>query len=104
MICPFLKDELCSIYNDRPSCCRNMPNSTPGMFCYDHLKCVYDSDGNVDCKNCADKCCKHLQIPDNTSKLDVLRHLTMTCDECKVKYDSAPKYKDKKIHYINVVS
>jgi hypothetical protein len=74
------------------------------MFCSDHVKCTYDDQGNVDCVNCPDKCCKHIHVPDDSSKLDVLRHLTMTCEECKVKYDASPRYKDKKVHYINVIT
>ena len=60
--CPYLNaDELCSIYETRPSCCRNFPNRNTGMFCSE-TKCVYDALGNLDCANCKDKCCKHLEM------------------------------------------
>ena len=79
--CPYLdENELCSIYEVRPSCCRNFPNGNSGMFCSDTV-CVYDSLGNLDCKNCKDKCCKHLEMEIFDIKL-----LDISCTKCKEVY------------------
>ena len=79
--CPYLtENELCSIYEDRPKCCRNFPNRNPGMFCSE-TKCVYDNLGNLDCVNCKDKCCNHLEMEVFDIKL-----LDITCIECNEKY------------------
>ena len=79
--CPYLdKDELCSIYENRFSCCRNFPNRNSGMFCAE-AKCVYDALGNVDCMNCKDKCCNHLEMEVFDAKL-----LDISCLDCKEKY------------------
>jgi Fe-S-cluster containining protein len=84
--CPHLNEqELCSIYETRPSCCRNFPNRNEGMFCSDSYKtCVYDSQGNLDCASCKDKCCNHLEIAVFDIKL-----LDISCAECKEKYCSS---------------
>ena len=88
MQCPYLDEqELCSIYSARPSCCRNFPNSTPGMFCETSAsKCTYDAVGNLDCFNCQDKCCRHLAIPDSTPVWEVIQLLDISCVECKEIY------------------
>ena len=79
--CPYLNaDELCSIYETRPSCCRNFPNRNTGMFCSE-TKCVYDALGNLDCANCKDKCCKHLEMEVFDIKL-----LDISCSTCKETY------------------
>ena len=79
--CPYLNaDELCSIYETRPSCCRNFPNRNTGMFCSE-TKCVYDALGNLDCANCKDKCCKHLEM----SVFDI-KLLDISCSTCKETY------------------
>ena len=79
--CPYLdKDERCSIYETRFSCCRNFPNRNTGMFCSE-AKCVYNSLGNLDCANCKDKCCNHLEMEIFDVKL-----LDISCVECKEKY------------------
>jgi Fe-S-cluster containining protein len=79
--CPYLNnDELCSIYETRPSCCRNFPNRTLGMFCSE-TKCVYDALGNLDCANCKDKCCSHLEMEVFDIKL-----LDISCSTCKEVY------------------
>jgi len=81
--CPYLNaDELCSIYETRPSCCRNFPNRNTGMFCSE-TKCVYDALGNLDCANCKDKCCKHLEMEVFDIKL-----LNISCSTCKETYCS----------------
>ena len=81
--CPYLNaDELCSIYETRPSCCRNFPNRNTGMFCSE-TKCVYDALGNLDCANCKDKCCKHLEM----SVFDI-KLLDISCSTCKETYCS----------------
>ena len=81
--CPYLNnDELCSIYETRPSCCRNFPNRNEGMFCSES-KCVYDANGNLDCVNCKDKCCNHLEMEVFDIKL-----LDISCSTCKEVYCS----------------
>lgn len=35
MACPFLEDETCSIYEDRPAACRELLVTTPAAFCDD---------------------------------------------------------------------
>ena len=50
------------------------------MFCSDTV-CVYDSLGNLDCKNCKDKCCKHLEMEIFDIKL-----LDISCTKCKEVY------------------
>ena len=88
MKCPYLDEqELCSIYEARPGCCRNFPNSTPGMFCEaSAVKCTYDAAGNLDCFSCKDKCCRHLAIPDFTPVWEVVKLLDISCIECKEIY------------------
>jgi hypothetical protein len=81
--CPYLNaDELCSIYETRPSCCRNFPNRNTGMFCSE-TKCVYDALGNLDCANCKDKCCKHLEM-----EVFDINLLDISCLTCKETYCS----------------
>jgi len=50
------------------------------MFCSES-KCVYDSLGNLDCANCKDKCCNHLEMEVFDIKL-----LDISCIECNEKY------------------
>lgn len=79
--CPLLDSNgLCTIYENRPSCCRNYPNKTEGMFCNDN-KCIYDEQGNLDCFNCKDKCCNYLRM--DTFDLD---KMNISCEECKEVY------------------
>ena len=86
MRCPFLyENELCSIYPYRFSCCRNFPNRNPGMYC-ENTVCVYDSQDQLDCGNCKNKCCNHLNIDDHAHIWDVINSLDMSCDNCKEKY------------------
>lgn len=73
MICPHFKDELCSIYETRPQCCRNFPNRNEGMFCVDS-KC------NNDCINCKDKCCRHIE---GTDVKNIIQILDISCNDCK---------------------
>ena len=81
--CPHLDaNERCGIYETRPSCCRNYPRLDEGMFC-NNSKCVYDTQGNLDCASCKDKCCEHLRM----EAFD-LRLLDMNCEECKETYCS----------------
>jgi hypothetical protein len=87
MRCPYLDEQgLCSIYPQRFSCCRNFPNRTKGMFCAETTRCVYDENGNLDCFNCKDKCCNHLDIPDDTPIWEVVRLLDISCNTCKEIY------------------
>jgi hypothetical protein len=87
MICPYLdENKLCSIYEFRFNCCRNFPNKETGMFCSETTRCVYDAKGNVDCFNCKDKCCEHLEIPDNTPIWEVVKILNISCIKCKETY------------------
>lgn len=87
MICPYLdENKLCSIYEFRFNCCRNFPNKETGMFCSETPRCVYDAKGNVDCFNCKDKCCEHLEIPDNTPIWEVVKILNISCIKCKETY------------------
>ena len=74
-VCPYFKDELCSIYDQSPQCCRSFPNRTSGMFCADS-KC------DEDCINCKDKCCRHIE----GEGTDVLELLNISCSECQNKY------------------
>jgi hypothetical protein len=50
------------------------------MFCSE-TKCVYDALGNLDCANCKDKCCKHLEM----SVFDI-KLLDISCLTCKETY------------------
>jgi Fe-S-cluster containining protein len=38
MPCPFLEDELCSIYEERPAACRELLVTTPAILCEDVVK------------------------------------------------------------------
>jgi len=78
MICPYLKNELCTIYDIRPACCRNFPNTGAGMFC---------SDANCDsnCAACVDKCCKHLEANSDDAEA-IIKVLSVTCSSCKSMY------------------
>ena len=50
------------------------------MFCSE-TKCVYDALGNLDCANCKDKCCRHLEMEVFDIKL-----LDISCSTCKETY------------------
>lgn len=59
-VCPYLdKDELCSIYDTRPECCRNYPGK--GIKYPFTTKEIHSCDSN--CSACVDKCCKNVQVP-----------------------------------------
>lgn len=75
IVCPYFNDELCSIYDQRPQCCRSFPNRTSGMFCADS-KC------DEDCISCKDKCCRHIE----GEGTDVFELLNISCSECQNKY------------------
>lgn len=83
IVCPhFTADELCGIYENRYSCCRNFPNRQTGMFCASTTRCIYDVDGNLDCKNCLDKCCRHIWVgADKEFDPSVLKMDCLTCSE-----------------------
>ena len=102
MICPFLKNERCSIYYYRPSCCRNFPQTKSGLFCTDRIKCTYDKEGNIDCFNCVNKCCHNVQMPEGTGKLEIIKKLNGTCEECEDHYKHRSTFKGKPVYYINV--
>ena len=58
------------------------------MFCSE-TKCVYDALGNLDCANCKDKCCKHLEMEVFDIKL-----LDISCSTCKETYCSKQTFYD----------
>jgi hypothetical protein len=83
-VCPFLNEaELCSIYEDRPACCRNFPNR-PSSFCGDAHRC------NLNCVACKDKCCKHIcMLPsmaasggDIITPTMFIEALSISCEQC----------------------
>ena len=80
VICPYLDSkELCSIYEDRPSCCRNYPGKGIKFPFTDHIKHTC----NEDCINCVYKCCKHINVlKDKISPQDIIERLTMSCNSC----------------------
>lgn len=76
--CPYLtKEELCSIYDNRPKCCRNFPNRQEGSFCYIPNRC------NLNCKECKDKCCNYISLDESG---DFIISLDITCDKCAEKW------------------
>jgi Fe-S-cluster containining protein len=80
-ICPFLdKDELCSIYETRPSCCRSYPGK--GRKYPFTAKIIHSCDSN--CSACINKCCKNVQIATNATPTpaDFLEGLNVSCSEC----------------------
>jgi len=82
MRCPYLTvDELCSIYDQRPDCCRNFPKTVTGFIAG---RC------DLDCKNCRDKCCNYIELDslsDNPPKpIDFIRSLSVKCDDCRQCY------------------
>ena len=79
MRCPYLtKDELCSIYETRPECCRSFPSKSPN--CYVPEWC------DLDCKNCKDKCCNYISLDSKTGNepkpIDFYRSLNIKCENC----------------------
>lgn len=76
LTCPNFIDNQCAIYETRPLCCRSFPNRTEGTYC-STTTC------KDDCNTCLDKCCTHLDIPDNSNVYDLLN---ITCSECTNKY------------------
>ncbi|WP_082542395.1 MULTISPECIES: YkgJ family cysteine cluster protein [unclassified Mesorhizobium] len=77
MRCPFLTaDELCSIYDTRPECCRSFPSKSPNCFVPDWC--------DLDCRNCKDKCCNYISLDDKTKTLpaDFYRSLDIKCEDC----------------------
>ena len=78
--CPYLtEDELCSIYETRPECCRSFPNrNSPNCYVPDYC--------DLDCKNCKDKCCNYISLDSESSNppkpIDFYRSLDIKCDNC----------------------
>lgn len=80
VVCPHLdKDEKCSIYEDRYSCCRSYPNlTTPSAFCFNTDRCTQI------CETCEDKCCKHIFVDGSISDVAeaVKQALSIPCSTC----------------------
>ena len=76
-ICQYLTvDELCSIYDKRPTCCRNFPNRN-------NIKCIDSNRCDLNCEKCTDKCCKHIYIYDK----NVISSLNIKCNDCNQVWD-----------------
>jgi len=72
-ICPHLTaEELCTIYDDRPKCCRTFPNRV-------HPNCIDAYRCDLNCKECKDKCCKHILLTDK----NFISSLDVSCNQCK---------------------
>ena len=80
IVCPYLdSNELCSIYEDRPLCCRNYPGKGIKFPFTNHIKHTCDQD----CANCVGKCCESISVLKwQTSPEDIIRHLSISCDSC----------------------
>lgn len=78
-VCPYLtKDELCSIYSNRPDCCRNFPNISNS-----HAYCNHANMCDLDCMNCKDKCCNNIVLDESG---DFIKSLSISCDACVIKW------------------
>ena len=81
--CPYLNEqELCSIYEDRPQCCRAFPNVANPHFCSDSYRC------DLNCTACVDKCCKNIYIAvsGEAKPQDFIDALNIPCENCNQKW------------------
>ena len=82
--CPHLNsEELCNIYETRPTCCRNFPGKAKKFPFSDRV--IHTC--NQQCNTCVDKCCKQIflatehPVPD-----DFIKSLTTECADCGAKF------------------
>jgi Fe-S-cluster containining protein len=88
--CPFFKNWKCSIYENRPSCCKNYPQKD--AYCT-NKKCklwVKNIDWKLEssnplCFECKKKCCERILVPVwiSIDKDFILDWLNIDCKNCK---------------------
>lgn len=87
-VCPMLKNNCCTIYETRPSCCRNHPQNNGYCVSGDCLligKEKNTKESSVICIECGAKCCKRILIPKNQiiTKKFMLRWMDIDCQTCR---------------------
>jgi len=88
--CLFYKENKCSIYKIRPSCCRNYPQKNwycSSEECFLLLRGLdwKNEQSNNDCLSCKKKCCERILVPNDVkiTKAFLLKWLDIWCEDCK---------------------
>jgi Fe-S-cluster containining protein len=86
--CPFLIDDKCSDYANRPSCCRHYPQNNG--YCSDEDCLIVGLENNTEettklCLKCQAKCCKTIQVPTDVevTKEFIKKWLDIDCTTCQ---------------------
>ncbi|HEX7586133.1 MAG TPA: hypothetical protein VF390_00660 [Patescibacteria group bacterium] len=92
VVCPFLVDNVCSIYEKRFSCCKNFPRK--GNFYCSDSDCKIrkkgirknTKKGTAVCVTCRYNCCSQILVPKNlkATKKVIASILDMSCADCKI--------------------
>jgi Fe-S-cluster containining protein len=89
--CPLLINNKCSIYDERPNCCRKYPQ-TSGYYCSKSFcnvlmkKVSNNTDESTDlCFNCKDLCCHHILVPvhEKITKEFLVKWMDISCELCR---------------------
>jgi hypothetical protein len=80
--CPYLKDDLCSIYDTRPTCCRNYPGK--GRKFPFSKKVIHTCDSVCSACPTEKKCCSNIMVTiPNPTPEQVYKFLDQTiCETC----------------------
>ncbi len=88
--CPYLKNNKCSIYEKRFSCCRNYPKTSG--YCSDSDCAILkkkirnnSEQSGKECAKCKAGCCKKILYPKNrkVTKRFVAKLMDIDCTACK---------------------
>lgn len=89
--CPLLINNKCSIYNERPNCCRQYPR-TNGYYCSvgSCMVLVENLSNNTEqsssaCFKCKDICCNHIMVPEGVeiTREFLMKWMDIDCTMCK---------------------
>ena len=84
-VCPWLKNNACTIYQKRFSCCRNFKR--PKGYCA-QASCLLtgaaDEDAKAVCPGCRENCCSQILIPKKSkpTKAFMKRWMDVDCETC----------------------
>ena|ERR1035437_5711839 len=86
--CPMLKNNRCTIYETRLSCCKSHPQNSGYCASGDCLligKEKNTKESSIICMECGAKCCKRILVPkDQTvTKEFMLKWLDIDCQTCQ---------------------
>lgn len=92
-VCSYLVDNRCSIYENRPACCRNFPDFEDTGLCEMLDYCALKENGaqmspdqrREVCFECGAECCKKIFTPRASpfSGRQFTEWLGMSCEECR---------------------